>query len=85
MRLPKIHRKSSLSNEYPGTVAGYIVVDVLFPRLSIFSKLNGFGIWPSKKTLAGMVMRKGWPKPEQIFHWRRYMVDGAAVYRLYVK
>lgn len=84
MKIPKIDKRAHLSTSYPGTIAGYTVVDIMFSRLSIFSKLNGWGIWPSRETLAGMVMRKGWPLPKQIAHWRRYMVKGAAVYRLYV-
>lgn len=84
-RPPVIDSRSALSNEYPGSIAGYTVVDVLFSRLSIFSKLNGWGIWPSKERLASYVMRKNYPMPEQIVHWRRYLVNGAAVYRLYIK
>ena len=81
---PKVlGKKSSLSNEHWGRFGDVEVVDVMLSRGSIYGRLNGYGIWPSKETLKGLVLRQGYP--EEIRSWVKLRNSGGVIFRLYVE
>lgn len=64
-------------------IAGYSVLDIILKPWSIYGRLNGWGIWPSRKTLQGLSCGRV-EHIRQIAHWRRYVLRGNVVYRLYL-
>lgn len=90
-RVEGIDPKVDLSNEHLGVIGagvldrgGLRVVDVQFKSSSLFSRLNGFGLWPQLGVMCGFVTRAGWPEPQNVRAIVRYETPSGAVYRMYV-
>lgn len=84
-RPPKIDSRSHLScYHWPERLGPYRVVDVMFSNLSRFSQRGPRRIWPDLETLLSFVGTRDFTAAD-VQHYVRYYVNGAAVFRIYIK
>ena len=80
-----LQKSDTLCANHRGQLGDFEVIDIMFARASIFTRWNGWGLWPSVEQLCDFVCMVDYPDPEKVVAVVRYQRERGAVYRLYVE